>query len=145
MKVLKICLKIDTIVQGLLISAMIINGFGYLFTFASESGLFHLYLMFLLGAWQVLSGFIFSAWMKGDVRRIHYLGMCTLYALGGMVTLFTSRALTHLPMFGEEIATAFGMTYAMGVPLLLAAYYFKITFGDMSKTHYYRRSFWDLT
>lgn len=144
MKVLKLCLKIDTLIQGLLLSAFLINGLAYLFTFDEKAGLFHLNLMFLLGTWQILSGIIFAIRMKGDKRRKNYLAACLLYFALAIIPFGFASLLAEIPVVGENIAMISGMTYLLGVPLLLAVYYFKITFADMAKAHYYRRSFWDL-
>ena len=149
MKLLKICLKIDTFVQGLALTALLICGLSYLISFDSNSAIypavFSLYFMMFIGIWQFLSGIIFSTWMKGDSRRKNYL----LYVLWFFVfAIFISQIaeLLHLiPIIGEFTARAFASSYLIGAPLLLAGHYFHITFSDMTRAHYYKRSFWDLS
>ena len=146
MKLLKFCLKIDTIVQGLGIMALLIAGLSYLFTFDGEPALFFLMIMLYLGVWQVLSGIIFFTWMKGDEKRGRYLFYCILYFL---VIFFFIALLTQglniIPLIGEQVGRAFGFSYMICVPLLLAGHYFQITFADMARAHYFKKSFWDLT
>ena len=140
MKVLKVALKIDSIIQGLLLLGFIVNAINGLISFKFENfNIGHLYLMFLLGVWQVSSGIILTASTQ-DPKRIKYLGLVVLYFL---LAFLISSVINLLPLTKSISNIVIGI-YCYCIPLIIGTYYFSITYKNMIRSHYFRRSFWDI-
>ena len=143
MKVLKVALKIDSIIQGLLLLAFIVNAINGLITFKFEYfNIGQLYLMFFLGVWQVTSAVVLFISTR-DHKRKSYLRLVLSYFFVWALILVPSGDLTFLP-FGEYIGMNLIYIYFYCVPLVIGTYYFSITYKNMIRSHYFRRSFWDI-
>lgn len=143
MKVLKVALKIDSFVQGLLLLGFLANAINGLIQFKFESfNIGHLYLMFLLGVWQVSSGIILAISLK-DENRAKYLLLVLSYFLFWVVIYAISMMFDYLP-FGEILSQGLICTYAYCLPFLIGTFYFSITYKNMIRSHYFKRSFWDI-
>ena len=141
MTALKIGLKLDTFIQGVIIlSGAVALG---MFAYDSDHGWLALTAFCGLGIAQVLSAIILSIGVRDKKRPLHLLHVL-LYWLGYMVVLIPGSFVLSYLNAPEEISVSFAIAYIIGVPIFLAIRYFKFTIGDMTKVNTLHRSFWDL-
>ena len=138
---LKIGLKLDTFIQGVIIMCGVI-ALG-LFAYDDRNGWMALTAFCGLGIAQVLSAIILSIGLKDKKRGLHLLHII-FYWLGYVVLLIPVVYLLNMLNASENIFIIWAGGYIIGVPLFLAFRYFKLTLGDMTKVNTLHRSFWDL-
>lgn len=148
MKVLKVALKIDSFVQGLLLLGFLINAINGLIQYKSFYFIVgHLYLLSILGVWQVSSGLILALKVK-DENRAKYLLLVLYYFLFWVVIYAISMMFDYLPFLTGQVRETLGQAliciYGFCVPVLIGTYYFSITYKNMIRSHYFKRSFWDI-
>jgi len=138
---LKIGLKLDTFIQGVIIMCGVI-ALG-LFAYDDRNGWMALTAFCGLGIAQVLSAIILSIGLKDKKRGLHLLHII-FYWLGYMVILVPIGFVLNLVSAPDFVGLFCALFYIFGVPILLAMRYFRFTIGDMTKVNTLHRSFWDL-
>lgn len=138
MKTLQRILLIDTVAQGILISATFLPALASLPLREPGIVIYSMIGAFFLGCWQVLSGIIMKAAFHLP-QRGRYLGAVVLY--------FSVLALAN--MFGSapgrpDLVSAASYTLAIVPPAVMALWYFIRTAKDLSVAMHQPRSFWDL-
>ena len=141
MEALKIALKLDTIIQGI----VIIFGIGSLIAFAidGKNGWIALTAFFLLGGVQVLSAIIMGIALK-DKRRSDHILQSLFYFLAYIPVFVFLSAISELIYISEIIAIVLCASYIIGIPIYFAVRYFRMTIRDMIKVNTLHRSFWDI-
>ena len=140
MKAIKIALKLDTFIQGVVILATII-ALAALAINKEYSG-FAWTAFFTLGGVQVLSA-IGMGLVLYDSKRGEHLAYSLGYFLGFIFLLPILSGFIFITNL-YNTALVLGGMYMFGIPAFLAIRYFNMTVRDMIKVNKVRRSFWDL-
>jgi 4-hydroxybenzoate polyprenyltransferase len=140
MKAIKIALKLDTFIQGVVILATIVALVALAFN--KEYSGYAWKAFFTLGGVQILSA-IGMGLALYDSKRGEHIAYSLGYFLGFVLLLPILSGFAAITNLNTTTIVLGGM-YMFGIPAFLAIKYFNMTVRDMIRVNTVRRSFWDL-